>query len=170
VLTPTGDDPSDVRALNLAERARTIVAGKNLELPELKHRAWGEGERGMLMQCILAMRTDLSESSAFTCARDIQEGRTTFEEVANGRPVDANRLVVFQEAWKAAEAAYKTALEEECKRSGQKRMSVGHAVERARKRSRAEQSRAEREKAYAEWLRLLEEAIQAKKGAAEAVS
>jgi hypothetical protein len=63
--------------------------------------------------------------------------------------------------------AYKAALEEECKRSGQKRMSVGHAVERARKRSRADQSRAEREKAYAEWYRLLDEA---KKGAPEAVS
>jgi hypothetical protein len=126
--------PSDVRTRNLAERARAIVAAKNLELPELKHRYWGQNERGMLLRCILAMRTDLSESSAFTCARDIEEGRSTFEEVANGRPVDANRLLALQEAWKVAEMAYKTALEEECKRSGQRRMSVGHAVERARKR------------------------------------
>jgi hypothetical protein len=151
--------PSDV-----AERARAIVAAKNLELPELKQRAWMQDERGMLMRCILAMRRDLSESSAFTCACDIQEGRSTFEEVANGRPVDANRLLALQEAWKVAEVAYKTALEEECKRSGQRRMSVGHAVERARKRSRAERSRAEREKAYAEWYRLLDEA---RKGAPE---
>jgi hypothetical protein len=166
---PTEDDPSDVSERDLTDivrMARAIVAAKNLEVPELKHRAWGaQGARGMLLQCILAIRTDLSESSAFTCACDIQEGRATFEEVANGRPVDANRLVVLQEAWKAAEAAYKTALEEECKRSGQKRMSVGHAVERARKRSRAE-----REKAYAEWSRLLDDAMQAKKGAPEAVS
>jgi hypothetical protein len=170
ITAPTADDPLDGRARNLAERARAIVAAKNLELPELKHRAWEQDERGMLIQCILAMRTDLSESSAFTCARDIEKGRITFEEVANGRPVDANRLLALQEAWKAAEAAYKTALEEECKRSGQKRMSVGHAVERARKRSHAERSKAEREKAYAEWFRLLDEAVQAKKGALEAVS
>jgi hypothetical protein len=123
----------------------------------------------MLMQCILAMRSDLSESSSFTCARDIEEGRSTFEEVANGRPIDADRLVALQEAWKAAEVAYKTALEEECKRSGQKRMSVGHAVERARKRAHAERSRTEREKEYAEWYRLLDEAAQAKKSAPEAV-
>jgi hypothetical protein len=127
------DDPSDVRARNLAERARAIVAAKNLELPELKHRWWQESERGTLIRCILAMRSDLNESSAHTCARDIEEGRSTFEEVANGRPVDANRLMVLQEAWKTAEVDYKTALEEECKRSGQNRMSVGHAVERARK-------------------------------------
>jgi hypothetical protein len=60
----------------------------------------------MLMQCIMAMRSDLSESSAFTCARHIEEGRSTFEDVANGRPVDANRLLALQEAWKAAEVAY----------------------------------------------------------------
>jgi hypothetical protein len=168
---PTENDPSDVRARNLAERARAIVAAKNLELPELKHRWWQESERGTLIRCILAMRSDLNESSAFTCARDIEKGRSTFEEVANGRPVDANRLLVLQEAWKAAEVVYKTALEEECKRSGQKRMSVGHAVERARKRAHAERSAADREKEYAEWFRLLEEAMkQVKKGAPEAVS
>ena len=166
ITAPTEDD---VRASNLAERARAIVAAKNLQLPKLKHRAWGEDERGVLFQCILAMRTDLSESSAFTCARDIEEGRSTFEEVANGRPVDADRLVALQEAWKAAELAYKTALEEECKRSGQKRMSVGHAVEKASKRA-AERSRTDREKEYAEWHRLLEEAAQAKKCTPEAVS
>jgi hypothetical protein len=90
----------------------------------------------MLTRCILAMRPDLNESSAFTCARDIEDGRSTFEEVANGRPVDTARLLALYDAWKAAEAAYKTALAEECKRSGQNRMSVGHAAEKARKRSR----------------------------------
>jgi hypothetical protein len=130
------EHPSDVRARNLAERARAMVAAKNLELPELKHRAWMRNERGILTQCILAMRSDLNESSAFTCARDIEEGRSTFEAVANGRPVDANRLLALQEAWKAAEKAYKTALEEECMRSGQNRMSVGHSV--ASKRSRTD--------------------------------
>jgi hypothetical protein len=159
-------DPSDVRMRNLAERARAIVAAKNLELPECR---WG-GERGVLVKCILAMRSDLNESSAFTCSRDIEEGRLSFDEVANGRPVDTDRLIALQEAWKAAEAAYKTALEEECKRSGRNRMSIGHVVERARKRADAERSSAKREKEYAEWFRLLEEAIQAKKGAPEAVS
>jgi hypothetical protein len=42
-------------------------------------------------------------------------------------------------------------------------MSVGHVVERARKQSRTERSRAEREKEYAEWERLLDEAVQTKK-------
>jgi hypothetical protein len=124
------------RTRSLAERARSIVAARKLELPKPKHLAWVQGDRGILIHCILALRSDLSESSAFTCARDIEEGRSTFEEVANGRPVDADRLVALQEAWKVAEAAYKTALEEECKRSGQNRMSVGHAVEKARKKAR----------------------------------
>ncbi len=171
ITAPTADHPSDAGAQNLAERARAIVAAKNLQLPKLKHRAWGEDERGMLMQCILAMRTDLSKSSANTCARHIQEGRITFEEVVNGRPVDADRLLALQEAWKTAEAAYKTALEDECKRSGQNRMSVAHAVEKAGKRALAERSSAKREKEYAEWFRLLKEAMkQVKKGTPEAVS
>jgi hypothetical protein len=41
ITAPAEDDPSDVRAQNLADRARAIVAAKNLQLPELKHRAWG---------------------------------------------------------------------------------------------------------------------------------
>jgi hypothetical protein len=50
-------------------------------------------------------------------------------------------------------------------------MSVGHAVERARKRALAERSSAKREKGYAEWFRLLEEAMkQVKKGTPEGVS
>jgi hypothetical protein len=152
--------PSDVT--NLAERARAIVAAKNLELPELKHRYWGDGERGLLLRCILAMRPDLNESSAHTCARDIEEGRSTFEAVANGKPVDANRLVALQEAWKAAQAAYETAVEEECKRSGQNRMSVGHSIASARSRAAAERRHTERQKELSERFRLLEEAIQAK--------
>jgi hypothetical protein len=60
------------------------------------------------------------------------------------------------------QAAYKTALEEECRRSGQNRMSVGHSVERARRRADAERRHAERQKELSERFRLLEEAIQAK--------
>ena len=89
--------PTERELTDMTRMARALVAAKNLELPELKHRAWGEqDERGMLMQCIMAMRPDLSESSAFTCARDIEAGRSTFEEVANGRPIDAEQPLTYE--------------------------------------------------------------------------
>lgn len=113
-----------------------FVAAKNLTLPELSAgwRRQQEGPRYVLIRCIMAVRPDINESAAHTCARDIEEGRGTFEEIAAGRPVDADRLLALYDAWKQAEEAYKAALEEECKRSGQNRMSVGHAAEKARKR------------------------------------
>lgn len=78
----------------------------------------------------------MNESTAHTVARDIERGNVTFEEIAASKPIDADRLVVLFDAVKAAEAAYRAAVDEECKRSGQSRMSVGHVVDRARKRRR----------------------------------
>jgi hypothetical protein len=144
----TEDPSSDMRGQGLAERALAIVAAKNLELPELKNR-WWQGERRTLVQCILAMRSDFSESSAHTCARNILDGHGTFDEVANGTPPDVSRLAELHDAWKTAEAAYKTALEEESKRSGQNRTSVGQFAAKARKKARKQSGTPDR---AVQWL------------------
>jgi hypothetical protein len=126
--------PASFSDAGIAQKAGAIVAAKNVELPELKHRSW-QDERQLLIRCILAMRSDPNESSAFTCARDIEEGRSTFEEVANGRPVDTARLLALYDAWKVAEVAYKTALREEGKRSSREPYECRTRVEKAPKRS-----------------------------------
>src|SRR5690242_8931970 len=116
-------------AWNQDKRSRTRFAARSVHRPKPpegpavafwdEQRAASAWEK--LRADIAAARPDLSESAAHTCARDIEEGRSTFEEVASGQPVTEDSIqtvLALHRAWKEAEAAFHQGVKDLSRSSG----------------------------------------------------
>ena len=70
-----------------------------------------------------------------TCARDVEAGRSKFEEVAAGEPVTEESIqsvLALHCAWKEAEAAFQQGVKELSRRSGRSVKAIAHLIQHAR--------------------------------------
>jgi len=70
-----------------------------------------------------------------TCARDVEAGRSKFEEVAAGEPVTEESIqsvLALHCAWKEAEAAFQQGVKDLSRRSGRSVKAIAHLIQHAR--------------------------------------
>jgi hypothetical protein len=119
-----------------AERAapRERTRAMALTRPEEEAHS-GPSEWEQLRARVAAARPDLTESAAYTCAHDIEEGRLTFEQVAAGDPVNdwLPTLIKAHDLWKEAEASYREAVEVVARHCGRSPKAIVHVLQHTRK-------------------------------------